>query len=38
MSTLQRVADSNHDILFAIFTHENKSQGISTPFLLTQNS
>ena len=24
-------------ILFAVFTHENKSQGISTPFLLTQN-
>ena len=24
-------------ILFAIFTHENKSQGVSTPFLLTQN-
>src|SRR5215470_15547280 len=25
-------------ILFAIFTHENKSQGVSTPFLLTQNN
>ena len=25
-------------ILFAVFTHENKSQGVSTPFLLTQNS
>jgi putative transposase len=25
-------------ILFAVFTHENKSQGISTPFLLTQNN
>jgi transposase-like protein len=24
-------------ILFAVFTHENKSQGLSTPFLLTQN-
>jgi transposase-like protein len=24
-------------ILFAVFTHENKSQGVSTPFLLTQN-
>jgi hypothetical protein len=22
-------------ILFAVFTHENKSQGISAPFLLT---
>ena len=25
-------------ILFAVFTHENQSQGVSTPFLLTQNS
>jgi transposase-like protein len=25
-------------ILFAIFTHENKSQGVSTPFPLTQNN
>jgi putative transposase len=25
-------------ILFAVFTHENKSQGLSTPFLLTQNN
>jgi transposase-like protein len=25
-------------ILFAVFTHENKSQGVSTPFLLTHNS
>ena len=24
-------------ILFAVFTHENRSQGVSTPFLLTQN-
>ncbi len=24
--------------LFAIVTHENKSQGVSTPFLLTQNN
>jgi hypothetical protein len=24
-------------ILFAVLTHENKSQGLSTPFLLTQN-
>jgi transposase-like protein len=23
-------------ILFAVFTHENKSQGVSTPFQLTQ--
>ncbi|GAB4304866.1 MAG: IS256-like element ISEfm2 family transposase [Myxococcota bacterium] len=25
-------------ILFAVFTHENKSQGVNSPFLLTQNS
>jgi transposase-like protein len=25
-------------ILFAVFTHENCNQGVSTPFLLTQNS
>jgi len=25
-------------ILFAVFTYENKQQGISTPFLMTQNS
>jgi putative transposase len=25
-------------ILFAVFTHENKSQGVSTPFLLTQSN
>jgi len=25
-------------ILFAVFTHENKSQGVSTPFPLTQNN
>ncbi|MFQ5530815.1 MAG: IS256 family transposase [Gemmatimonadota bacterium] len=25
-------------ILFAVFTHENRTQGVSTPFLLTQNS
>jgi putative transposase len=25
-------------ILFAVFTHENRSQGVSTPFLLTQNN
>jgi hypothetical protein len=25
-------------ILFAVFTNENKSQGVSTPFLPTQNN
>jgi len=25
-------------ILFGVFAHENKSQGPSTPFLLTQNN
>jgi putative transposase len=25
-------------ILFAVFTHENQSQGVSAPFLLTQNN
>jgi transposase-like protein len=25
-------------ILFAVFTHENKSQGVTTPFLLTHNN
>ena len=25
-------------ILFAVFTHGNRNQGVSTPFLLTQNS
>jgi transposase-like protein len=25
-------------ILFAVFNHENKSQGVSTPFLMTQNN
>jgi len=25
-------------ILFAVFTHENKSQGVGTPFLLTHNN
>jgi transposase-like protein len=25
-------------ILFAVFTHENKSQGVSTPFPLTHNN
>jgi hypothetical protein len=27
-----------HRIHFAVFVHENKSQGIATPFLLTQNN
>jgi len=26
-----------HGILFAVVTHENKFQGVSAPFLLTQN-
>ena len=25
-------------ILFAVFTHENKNQGLSTPFLVTHNN
>lgn len=25
-------------ILFAVFSHENKSQGVSTTFLLTHNN
>jgi len=25
-------------ILFAVFSHENKLQGVSTPFLLTHNN
>ena len=25
-------------ILFAVFTHENNSQGVSAPFLVTQNN
>ena len=25
-------------ILFAVFTHENKMQGLSTPFLVTHNN
>jgi putative transposase len=29
---------STDRILFAVFTHENKSQGVSTLFLLTQNN
>jgi len=35
MGTFQDKTSMNR-ILFAIFTHENKSQGVSTPFLLTQ--
>ena len=26
------------DRILAVFTHENRSQGVSTPFLLTQNN
>ena len=37
MKTFQD-STSRDRILFAVFTHENKSQGISTPFLLIQNS
>ena len=33
MATFQ---DKTPWTVFAVFTHENKSQGISTPFLLTQ--
>jgi transposase-like protein len=29
---------SMHRILFAVFTHQNKSQDVCTPFLLTQNN
>jgi hypothetical protein len=25
-------------ILFSVFTHENKMQGVGTPFLLTQTN
>jgi hypothetical protein len=25
-------------ILFAVFTHENRNQGLATPFALTQTS
>jgi len=31
-------ATSMDRILYAVFTHHNESQGVSTPFLLTQNS
>ena len=37
MGTFQDITSMDR-ILFAIFTHENKSQGVSTPFLLTQNN
>jgi len=36
MGTFQNKTSMDR-ILFAVFTHENKSQGVSTPFLLTQN-
>jgi len=37
MGTFQDITSMDR-ILFAVFTHENKSQGIATPFLLTQNN
>jgi len=37
MGTFQDITSMDR-ILFAVFTHENKSQGISTFFLLTQNN
>ncbi|MGH8632610.1 MAG: IS256 family transposase [Burkholderiales bacterium] len=37
MGTFQDITSMDR-ILFAVFTYENKSQGISTPFLLTQNN
>jgi transposase-like protein len=37
MGTFQDITSMDR-ILFAVFTHENKSQGVSTPFLLTQNN
>jgi transposase-like protein len=37
MGTFQDITSMDR-ILFAVFTHENKSQGISTLFLLTQNN
>jgi putative transposase len=36
MGTFQDITSMDR-ILFAVFVHENKSQGIATPFLLTQN-
>src|ERR1700731_920368 len=37
MGTFQDITSMDR-ILFAVFTHETKSQGVSTPFLLTQNN
>ncbi len=37
MGTFQDITSMDR-ILFAVFTHENKSQGVSTLFLLTQNN
>ena len=37
MGTFQDITSMDR-ILFAVFTHENKSQGVSTLFLLTQNT
>jgi transposase-like protein len=37
MGTFQDTTSMDR-ILFAVFTHENKSQGLSNPFLLTQNN
>ncbi|MGH6841219.1 MAG: transposase [Methylocella sp.] len=37
MGVLQDRASMDRN-LFAVFIHENKSQGVSSPFLLTQNS
>ena len=36
MGTFQNKTSMDR-ILFAVFSHENQSQGVSTPFLLTQN-
>jgi hypothetical protein len=37
MGTFQDITSMDR-ILFAAFSHENKSQGVSTRFLLTQNN
>ena len=37
MGTFQDMTSMDR-ILFAVFTHENKSQGVSAPFLVTQNN
>jgi transposase-like protein len=37
MGTFQDITSMDR-ILFAVFTHENKSQGVSAPFLVTQNN